>query len=71
MTNTNGVIIIKIVKNSNAARFGLAPGDIFKEINGQLVSSVSGLVRILKTPSKLWRITIDRGGKELSMAIKS
>ncbi len=71
MINTSGVIILKVIKNSNAARFGLAPGDIFKEINGQSVSSVSGLVRILKTPNKLWRITIDRGGKEMSMAIKS
>ncbi|MCK4939437.1 MAG: DegQ family serine endoprotease [Rhodospirillaceae bacterium] len=71
MSNINGVIILKIVKKSNAANFGFAPGDIFKEINGQSVSSVSGLLRILKTPSKLWRITIDRGGREMSMAIKS
>ncbi len=71
MNNINGVIILKIIKNSNASRFGFASGDIFKEINGQSVSSVSGLMRILKTPSKLWRITIDRGGRKMSMAIKS
>ncbi len=71
MSNINGVIILKVVRNSNAANFGVLPGDILKEINGQSISSVSGLLRILKTPSNTWLITIDRGGKVMRMAIKS
>ncbi|MDH5188371.1 MAG: PDZ domain-containing protein, partial [Rhodospirillaceae bacterium] len=71
MNNIAGVMITKILRNSNASSFGFAPGDILKEINGQSISSVSDVVRMLKANARLWRITINRGGRELSVAIKS
>ncbi|MDH3335378.1 MAG: DegQ family serine endoprotease [Rhodospirillaceae bacterium] len=71
MHNVTGVIITKISRNSNAASFGFAPGDILKEINGQSISTVVDVVRTLAKNTRLWRITINRGGRELSMAIKS
>lgn len=69
--NLTGVIITKIARNSNADTFGFQPGDIFKEINGQSISTVSDVVRVLAINTRLWRITISRDGRELSMAIKS
>lgn len=70
MGKISGVIIMKITKGSNAARFGFAQGDILKEINNTLIVSVKDAARALGARVTTWNISIDRGGQEMRMAIR-
>ena len=56
-----GVVITKVA--GIAANQGFRPGDIVRAVNGRHVSTVAELAAALQASG--WRITIDRGGREI------
>jgi Do/DeqQ family serine protease len=64
-----GVIILKVLKRSPAGRFGFRPSDWVRSINGEAIDSVKRLKRVLGRSADRWEITIERGGKDLSMIV--
>ena len=58
---TRGVVIVRV--SGIAANQGFRPGDIVKRVNGASVTSTAGLASALL--SDRWRITLDRGGREV------
>jgi Do/DeqQ family serine protease len=49
-----------------AARVGLRPGDIIRDINGRAVTSTAELEASLKLPASRWRVTIVRRGQTIT-----
>jgi Do/DeqQ family serine protease len=59
-------VIVSRIGNGLAAEAGLRPGDIIKAVNGRRVASVAQLVAALGGGATTWRLTIDRGGQEIT-----
>jgi len=64
-----GVIVVERAAGSPAARFGFRPGDVILRINGTETARVTDLVRALAVPAEAWRVTFDRDGRTLRVAI--
>ncbi len=58
-----GVIVIGVVRNSPAHRFGFVIGDIIRRINGQTISSVAQFLALNASQAKKWEIDILRGDR--------
>jgi len=59
-----GVVVLKVQRNSFASANGIRRGDIIRQLNGQPVHSVGGLVDIVDTPGKRWVFIVERQGRE-------
>lgn len=65
-----GVVILRVARQSPAARIGLRPGDIVLEVNGEKVDLVATLERAMLSSQNAWRISIRREGQVLTTEIK-
>jgi S1-C subfamily serine protease len=68
-TFSSGVYIKGMQPSGVAARLGLRPGDIIRDINGRPVKTSSDLEKVLQTPSRNWRIGVERGGRRMELQI--
>lgn len=68
--NRTGVIVIE-VRRGNAARIGLRAGDVVKRISGEDIRSTRQLESILERPREEWEVVIERGGKSLSVRVRT
>jgi len=66
---TEGVIVTQLADDAVAASVGFQKGDIIVAVNGQKIAHTSDLVRATKEQSRLWRITLVRGGQQLSVVL--
>jgi len=64
-----GVGIVGVEPRSFATRLRLQPGDIVVAINGERVTSVTVLERLLATQRRRWVISIERGGQVFDLTI--
>jgi S1-C subfamily serine protease len=64
----SGVLVTKIGEGY-AARMGLQPGDLIRGVNGTPVTTVKGLQALLATPAHTWRVTIQRGGQQITAEV--
>ncbi|MGI9485741.1 MAG: Do family serine endopeptidase [Geminicoccaceae bacterium] len=64
-----GVVILRIVRNSPAARLGLRRGDVIASVADQPVDSVTELTDTLYSLPAVWRLQITRGGRQLGVTI--
>jgi Do/DeqQ family serine protease len=67
--NAEGVIVISLDDDAPAASVGFQKGDIIIAVNGQKISKTSDLERITREASRLWRITVVRGGQQMSVVL--
>ncbi|WP_226886938.1 Do family serine endopeptidase [Nisaea nitritireducens] len=65
-----GVVIMKVARQSPAARVGLRPGDVVLKINDDEIDLVSDLEPALMSARNAWRISIRREGQVLTTEIK-
>ncbi len=65
----SGVMIMKLINNTNAHRVGFKPGDFLVKINEFKILSVADVIKALEASNKRWNITIKRGGREISMVL--
>ncbi|MDZ4792603.1 MAG: Do family serine endopeptidase [Hyphomicrobiales bacterium] len=68
---TEGVAIIETEAYSTARRVGLQPGDIIASVNGKAIRAVAEVQALVNQPTKLWRLVIKRGGRELRTVVRS
>jgi Do/DeqQ family serine protease len=64
--DAKGVVVTDVENGSTAQSFGLQKGDIVLSLNNAKIESTQDLVRALSQPSRLWRLTIQRGGQQIS-----
>ena len=65
----SGVVITAVKPRSPAQRIGLQAGDRVLEVNGDEVSSTSGLRRQTSRRSAQWQIVIGRGDQQFSLVV--
>ncbi len=68
---TEGVAVIETEAYSTARRVGLQPGDIIASVNGKPIRAVSEIQALVNQPTRLWRLVIKRGGRELRTVVRS
>ena len=64
--DTEGVAVTEVPDGSAAGQYGFQQGDIIVAVNGARISRTRDLERVTRDPSRIWRITIQRGGQQIS-----
>src|SRR5262245_26389937 len=67
--STEGVVVIDIVNGSPAQNFGFQKGDVVLSVNNQKIAKTRDLERATAQQSRVWRITIRRGGQQMSVVL--
>ena len=67
-----GVVVVRVVRNTPAARAGIQPEDFIVGINGQPVESSSDLQRLLRArrPGETVRVEIVRGSQRRTVSVQ-
>jgi S1-C subfamily serine protease len=66
-TQSEGVVITKVADGSTAQSIGFQPGDVVVSVNNQKIAKSADLERVANGSSRQWRITIERGGQQISV----
>jgi S1-C subfamily serine protease len=66
-TQTEGVVIADVADGSTAQSIGFQKGDIVVSVNNQKIVKPADLDRIASAGGRQWRITIMRGGQQISV----
>ena len=61
-----GVVVTEVEGGSVAQSFGFQKGDIVINVNNAKIATMQDLLRATSQPARLWRLTILRGGQEIS-----
>ena len=64
----DGAVIVDVGEGA-AKQLGFQRGDLVLSVNGERVTSASDLERLTKEASRVWRITISRGGQQISVML--
>lgn len=67
---SHGVTVVDIDRDSPAARLGLRPGDIVREINGEEIDTPQKLSEVAGQETRRWRFTIERDGQVLQQMLR-
>jgi Do/DeqQ family serine protease len=64
-----GVAVTEVENGSAAQSYGFQKGDIVLTVNNTKIETTQDLVRAVAQPSRLWRLTIQRGGQQISAVL--
>jgi Do/DeqQ family serine protease len=67
---TQGVVIVDITNGSPAQSLGFQRGDLVLSVNNAKIAKTRDLERIAGQQNRLWRITIVRGGQQMSVELR-
>ena len=67
--STEGVVVTDLADDGTAANVGFQKGDIILAVNNRRIAKTSDLDRVSKTASRLWRITLVRGGQQINVTL--
>jgi len=67
--SAEGVVVVEVTEGSTASSLGFQPGDLVVSVNNERIASTRDLDRIARAGSRLWRITIVRGGQQISVVL--
>jgi Do/DeqQ family serine protease len=68
--SAQGVVIVEIANGSPAQSLGFQRGDLVLSVNNAKIAKTRDLERIASQQSRLWRITILRGGQQMSVELR-
>lgn len=68
-TAAEGVVILEVAGGTPADRVGFQVGDRIVKLNDVDIKSTKDLVDTIAARSRAWRITIERGGREISTVL--
>jgi Do/DeqQ family serine protease len=67
--DTEGVVVTELSDDSMAATVGFQKGDIILAVNNKKISRTSDLDKVTREQSRLWRITLLRGGQQINVTL--
>jgi Do/DeqQ family serine protease len=62
-----GVAVVDIANGSVAQNLGFQKGDVVVAVNDEQIATTADLQRAVAKASRLWRVTISRGGQQISV----
>jgi Do/DeqQ family serine protease len=62
-----GVVIIEVADGSIAQNLGFQKGDVVITVNNTAIGETRDLDRVTKAQARAWQITIQRGGRQMSV----
>jgi Do/DeqQ family serine protease len=68
-SDTEGVVVTDIADDGTAAGVGFQKGDIIVAVNNQKIVKTSDLEKATATSSRVWRITLVRGGQQINVTL--
>src|ERR1700682_4369384 len=67
--DTQGVVVTDLGDDTTAANVGFQKGDIIVAVNNQKIAKTSDLEKATRDSSRLWRITLVRGGQQINVTL--
>jgi Do/DeqQ family serine protease len=67
--STDGVVITAVTDGTPAQSLGFLRGDLVISVNNQKIAKTRDLERATSQSSRVWRITIMRGGQQMSVVL--
>jgi Do/DeqQ family serine protease len=67
--DTEGVVVLEPGDDTTAANVGFQKGDIVLTVNGQKIAKTTDLEKVSRDGSRLWRITLLRGGQQINVTL--
>ena len=67
--SAEGVVVVDLEDGGTAAGVGFQKGDIILAVNNQKIAKTSDLDKASKASSRLWRITVVRGGQQINVTL--
>ena len=64
--SAEGVVIVDVEDGSPAQSVGLQRGDVIVTVNNDKVEKTRDLDKVAKAGARVWRVTIQRGGRQIS-----
>ena len=65
-SSTEGVVVVDIADGTLAQQFGFQRGDVLLAVNGAKIAKTRDLQKAAQAGARVWRITIQRGGQQIS-----
>jgi Do/DeqQ family serine protease len=69
LDNDDGVVITELADDGTAANVGFKKGDVILAVNGTKINRTADLERVTRERSRLWRITVMRGGQQIQVTL--
>ena len=69
-SSAQGVVIVDIASGSPAQSLGFQRGDLVVSVNNAKIAKTRDLEKAVGQQSRLWRITIMRGGQQMSVELR-
>ena len=67
--SSEGVVVVDLADGGTAAGVGFQKGDIILEVNNQKIARTSDLDKASKSSTRIWRITVVRGGQQINVTL--
>jgi Do/DeqQ family serine protease len=67
--DTEGVVVTEIGDDTTAAGVGFQKGDVILAVNNQKIAKTSDLEKVTRDTSRVWRITLVRGGQQINVTL--
>jgi Do/DeqQ family serine protease len=64
-----GVVVTELADDGTAASVGFQKGDIILAVNNEKIARTSDLEKASKTGTRVWRITLVRGGQQINVTL--
>ena len=68
-SSVEGIVVTELATGAPAAGVGFRKGDVILAVNGQKIAKTADLEKAAKVESRLWRITVLRGGQQLNVTL--
>jgi S1-C subfamily serine protease len=68
--SAQGVVIVEVTNGSPAQRLGFQKGDLVVSVNNNNIAKTRDLNRVAAEKNRVWRITILRGGQQMSVELR-
>jgi len=65
--SAEGVVVLDVAQGSMAQSLGFQRGDVIAQVNDEKIARTRDLDRVSKERQRTWRITIVRGGQQISV----
>jgi Do/DeqQ family serine protease len=66
-TSAEGIVIVDVANATAAQSLGFRRGDVVVSVNNEKIAKTRDLERVTKEPTRVWRITLLRGGQQISV----